>query len=48
MEAALMILACPNCLNTVADGTLTHSGLCPQPGVRQYLIPLVPASEMRP
>lgn len=40
---ALMILTCPNCQGTVTGGgTLTHSGLCPQPEIRQYLIPVLP------
>ncbi len=42
---ALMILACPHCQATVTDGTIVHAGLCPQPEVRQYLIPLLPVPE---
>lgn len=40
---ALLILACPSCQSTMADGMLVHSGLCPRPEARQYLIPLLPA-----
>lgn len=39
-ERALMIFACPNCPGIATDGLLIHDGMCPQPEVQWYAVPL--------